>query len=156
MRVLPQTQRGAALIIALIMLLMLTLLAVTASRFTLLGTRASLDFQLENTAFQAAEMGITRGLIAVATPEVRTRLDNQHIASPSANEQIEVVTDTFTSDVDYSITRIETLIDTGTTLDVNGQAASKRTRYEIRSTANVRDQNTRSVLRQGFTAFTLQ
>lgn len=69
----PHTrQRGAAMVIALVMLLILTLLATASARMTLLDERMMGNTQDHNVAFQAAEAAIRTGerdLTAVALPD---------------------------------------------------------------------------------------
>ncbi len=69
MKTLPQhtrnQQQGTVLIIALIFLLILTLLGVSAMDGTLLETRLAANSEERNVAFQMAEMGVLRGLLEV-------------------------------------------------------------------------------------------
>ncbi len=58
-----QSQRGAALAVGLFMLLMLTIIGLTAVRSTTQQGRMASNFQFQNSAFQAAE-GAIRGLVA--------------------------------------------------------------------------------------------
>lgn len=57
MNQLPATQRGAVLIVTLVMLLLLTLLALGSMRGTTLEERMAGNLRDESQAFQAAEMG---------------------------------------------------------------------------------------------------
>lgn len=54
-------QQGAVLMISLIMLLVLTVIAITASNMSTLQLRMANNSQLQNIAFQAAESGIRHG-----------------------------------------------------------------------------------------------
>lgn len=54
-------QRGAAMVIALVMLLVLTLLATASARMTLLEERMTGNTQDRNVAFQAAEAALRSG-----------------------------------------------------------------------------------------------
>ena len=68
----PARQRGAAMVIALVMLLILTLLATASARMTLLDERMMGNTQDRNVAFQAAEAAIRTGegdLIAPVLPD---------------------------------------------------------------------------------------
>jgi type IV pilus assembly protein PilX len=58
-------QRGAALVVALILLLVLTLLGVAALRTTTLEERMAANSQERNRAFHAAESGLTQGLLSM-------------------------------------------------------------------------------------------
>jgi type IV pilus assembly protein PilX len=58
---LRHAQRGAAMVIALIMLLVLTLLASASARMTLLEERMTGNTQDHNVAFQAAEAALRAG-----------------------------------------------------------------------------------------------
>ena len=65
-------QRGAAMVIALVMLLILTLLATASARMTLLDERMMGNTQDRNIAFQAAEAAVRTGegdLIAPVLPD---------------------------------------------------------------------------------------
>lgn len=54
----PQHQTGVALLVSLVLLLMLTVIAITASNTASLQERMAFNAQQNNTAFQAAESGI--------------------------------------------------------------------------------------------------
>lgn len=54
-------QNGLALIVSLIMLLLMTLLAVSSMRTTILEEKMAGNYKDRNTAFQAAEAGIRAG-----------------------------------------------------------------------------------------------
>ena len=56
----PARERGAAMVIALVMLLVLTLLATASARMTLMEERMTGNTQDRNIAFQAAEAGLAR------------------------------------------------------------------------------------------------
>ncbi|MBL8201315.1 MAG: hypothetical protein JNK40_10120 [Chromatiales bacterium] len=58
---LPLRERGAAMVIALVMLLVLTLLATASARMTLMEERMTGNTQDRNIAFQAAEGGLRAG-----------------------------------------------------------------------------------------------
>lgn len=57
----PRREDGAAMVIALVMLLVLTLLATASARMTLLEERITGNTQDRNVAFQAAEAGLRAG-----------------------------------------------------------------------------------------------
>lgn len=139
------------MIVALIMLVMLTLMAVTASRFTMLGTRSSLSYQLDNTAFQAAEVGLSRGIEFIVSDEADNLLTSQGVATPSTSETISLQAGNFTNTVTYLITREDSIIDNGSSLG-EGKSLPKIYRYVVDSTATVNDHNARSRLQQGYGA----
>jgi len=56
-------QRGAALLVSLVLLLLLTILALTSARTAMLQQRMSSGLQQQNIAFQAAENGITAAIL---------------------------------------------------------------------------------------------
>lgn len=60
-RELARREDGAAMVIALVMLLVLTLLATASARMTLLEERITGNTQDRNVAFQAAEAGLRAG-----------------------------------------------------------------------------------------------
>lgn len=62
----PDRQQGAVLMVSLIMLLLLTVIAITASNTSTLQVRMANNSQLQNIAFQAAESGIRHGQEDVA------------------------------------------------------------------------------------------
>jgi type IV pilus assembly protein PilX len=64
----PARERGAAMVIALVMLLILTLLATSSARMTLLEERMTGNTQDRNIAFQAAEAGLRAGEAKVQVP----------------------------------------------------------------------------------------
>lgn len=57
----PHNERGAAMVIALVMLLVLTILASASARMTLMEERMTGNTQDRNIAFQAAEAGLRAG-----------------------------------------------------------------------------------------------
>jgi type IV pilus assembly protein PilX len=65
-----QSQHGAAMVIALIMLLVLTLLATASARMTLLEERMTGNTQDHNVAFQAAEAALRFGELVAQAPTV--------------------------------------------------------------------------------------
>jgi type IV pilus assembly protein PilX len=67
---LRDAQRGAAMVIALIMLLVLTLLATASARMTLLEERMTGNTQDRNVAFQAAEAALRSGELIAQAPVV--------------------------------------------------------------------------------------
>jgi type IV pilus assembly protein PilX len=67
---LKSSQRGAAMVIALIMLLVLTLLATASARMTLLEERMTGNTQDRNVAFQAAEAALRSGELVAQAPVV--------------------------------------------------------------------------------------
>lgn len=60
MRSLPNQQQGVALLVSLVLLLLLTVLAITAARTSSLQQRMASNAQEQNSAFQAAESGLSR------------------------------------------------------------------------------------------------
>jgi type IV pilus assembly protein PilX len=64
----PARQSGAAMVIALVMLLVLTLLATASARMTLLEERMTGNTQDRNNAFQAAEEGLRAGEAEAQVP----------------------------------------------------------------------------------------
>jgi type IV pilus assembly protein PilX len=54
----PRKQQGAVLIVALMILVILTLLGISAMRFTILETRMTANMAESNRAFQVAEIGV--------------------------------------------------------------------------------------------------
>ena len=54
----PLKQNGAVLIVALMILVILTLLGISAMRFTILETRMTANMAESNRAFQVAEIGV--------------------------------------------------------------------------------------------------
>lgn len=54
----PSRQKGAVLIVALMILVILTLLGISAMRFTILETRMTANMTESNRAFQVAEIGV--------------------------------------------------------------------------------------------------
>jgi len=58
-----EKQRGATLLISLVLLLLLTLLAISASRTAGLQQRMSGNLQQQSSAFQAAESGIRAAIL---------------------------------------------------------------------------------------------
>jgi len=86
----PQRQQGAALMVGLVMLLVLTLLGVSNMRMTTLELRMSANTQNRNQAFQAAASAIAPALNQfdsgnIATPQVFNNIFNSVNANSSAD-----------------------------------------------------------------------
>ncbi len=64
----PRRSRGAVLFVALIMLLLMTLLGVTAMQVTLLQERMSGNFRAQQVAFERAEGRMSEGRDLVSDP----------------------------------------------------------------------------------------
>ncbi len=71
----PSREKGAAMVIALVMLLVLTLLATASARMTLMEERMTGNTQDRNIAFQAAEASLRAGE-ALAQLPVLPAFDN--------------------------------------------------------------------------------
>jgi len=67
----PKKQRGATLLISLILLLMLTVLALAAGRTASLQQRMASNLQQQNVAFQTAESGIQAAVIQLTDEKNR-------------------------------------------------------------------------------------
>ncbi len=90
----PARQRGAAMVIALVMLLILTLLATASARMTLLDERMMGNTQDRNIAFQAAEAAVRTGerdLIAPVLPDFDGTNGYWQPAAPGATPVWETV-----------------------------------------------------------------
>jgi Tfp pilus assembly protein PilX len=61
-------QRGAVLFISLMLLILVTLLALTAARMTVMQERMSGSYKNQQDAFEAAEQQLTRGEAIVVDP----------------------------------------------------------------------------------------
>ena len=77
----PRSQRGAALIISLIFLLLLTIIGVTASQTTILQERMAGNVKDRNMAFQASEAALRAGEIWLNANSA-TLLNASKISSP--------------------------------------------------------------------------
>ena len=64
----PHRERGAAMVIALVMLLVLTILATASARMSLMEERMTGNTQDRNIAFQAAEAGLRSGEAEAQAP----------------------------------------------------------------------------------------
>jgi type IV pilus assembly protein PilX len=79
MKALPRNQRGIVLVVSLIMLLLLTVLAISASTTATLQERMAFNAQENNVAFQTAESGLT----AVDVAAMKTcSADNSEFIQP--------------------------------------------------------------------------
>jgi hypothetical protein len=64
----PRHQRGAVLFVSLMLLILVTLLALTASRMTVMQERMTGNYKNQQDSFQAAEQQLTRGETLVVDP----------------------------------------------------------------------------------------
>ncbi len=142
-------QRGAALLVALIVLVMVTLLAITASRFTLLGTRTSYNFQVSNSLFQASENGLVRGANLIrrggAHPELFPRDAAQE---PLPMDLAEPAEGPMNAQLTYRILP-PTRVNDGGNSDGEGRGTAKKYRYQLTSTAQLADQGFGQSLEKG-------
>jgi type IV pilus assembly protein PilX len=97
-RELSRREDGAAMVIALVMLLVLTLLATASARMTLLEERMTGNTQDRNVAFQAAEAGLRAGEATVQVPVLPAFDDG----SPGLFEAALPGADPVWEDVDWS------------------------------------------------------
>lgn len=67
-RPMPPQQRGAVLFVALIMLILLTLLGLTAAQVTVLQERMSGNFRVQQLAFERAESAMSEGRDTASNP----------------------------------------------------------------------------------------
>jgi len=72
---LQKNQRGAALLVSLVLLLLLTILALTSARTAMLQQRMSSNLQQQNLAFQAAENGIKAAILRLENNSADWPLD---------------------------------------------------------------------------------
>jgi type IV pilus assembly protein PilX len=137
----PGKQRGAALVIGLILLLILTLLAVTGMNTASTELVMAGNEQYRQNAFQASETGIERAIAALPTvPQT---------AAPTVVPDVPVTgspNDRYTTASLYM----------GDDFNVAGYSAGKYVgfHYEITSTGSSTVRNAQSVHRQG--AFVIQ
>lgn len=80
MRYGPARERGMALLIALIVLIVVSILGVAAMRVALFQSRVSVNSQTENLAFQVAESGLNAALT-----QARTQIDGGILPSNPAH-----------------------------------------------------------------------
>lgn len=78
----PRQQQGAALVIGLILLLVLTILAVSGVFTSTMELRMVGNTQLQERAFQAAEVAVEE---AMANPLVNTGLPEVQLITPNPN-----------------------------------------------------------------------
>jgi type IV pilus assembly protein PilX len=67
-RPMPNPQRGAVLFVALIVLILLTLLGITAAQVTVLQERMSGNFRVQQLAFERAESAMSEGRDTASNP----------------------------------------------------------------------------------------
>jgi type IV pilus assembly protein PilX len=72
----PQTQKGAALIVSLILMLVLTVLGISAMNMSTLELQMAGNNQASQLAFQAAETGIDRAMAGNVTTVSPTTYNN--------------------------------------------------------------------------------
>ena len=88
-------QNGVALVVSLIMLLLMTLLAVSSMDSTILEEKMSGNYKNRNTAFQAAEAGLRAGETYLATTVVLPIFDGTatglYQPTPTGNSRWNIV-----------------------------------------------------------------
>jgi type IV pilus assembly protein PilX len=80
-------QRGAAMVVALVMLLVLTVLGTSTARMTLLEERMTGNTQDRRVAFQAAEAALREGEDLLETPALPEFEDADGLYQPAAADE---------------------------------------------------------------------
>src|SRR3546814_17172616 len=75
----PHMQRGASLIVVLILLLVVTLLGLAALRTTILQERMSANLFDRSLSFQAAETALREGQVAIQNGMLSTRSEESRV-----------------------------------------------------------------------------
>lgn len=88
----PPAQRGAALVMTLVFLLLLTILGITASNTATLEERMAGNVKDQNLSFQAAETALTHGetWVQSTTNLTAVAVDNKGIYAPATSGQAEI------------------------------------------------------------------
>lgn len=130
-------QQGAILFITLIILMMMTVVAITSTRISTSGQRISFNHQMKNTSFQTAE----KGLLAAKNQLVNTpNQENFTNTSPFTDPQTgqNIVTE-------MTVTKAEIM--TGNSLSVS---APRMNAYKIVSTSTITSMNIVTELEEGY------
>ena len=108
----PESQSGAVLFTALVMMVLMTLLAVTMMGNTAIDEKMAQNSQEQNRAFQAAETGIEMALADVNVLKTShgfnddgTRTDGSVVTNSSADGDEQIFsggTDGYSVDIEYS------------------------------------------------------
>ncbi|WP_203301798.1 pilus assembly PilX family protein [Marinobacter sediminum] len=136
---LAHRQRGAVLIVSLIILLVLTLVGIAGMNTSVLQERMAVNAQNSNRAFQAAESSVR----ALADELYADDLTLLRESMKDANDKSSVKT--FTADAANGITATyqaeylgEVIITSGSSMDANESSTLlKGFRYELRGTATM-------------------
>ena len=116
-------QRGVALVVALILLVIALLIGLAASRGTLLEERMSANMYDRSLAFQRAESGLRAAEGAITNSWKITDLSGAD-CSPSVSLCPEAPTDTFTG-------TDSTWVDAGTSYDVDAAVTPDKPQYTV-------------------------
>jgi len=138
-------EQGAALIVGLVLMMVLTLLAVSTMRTSTLELAMAGNAQYHEQATQLAETGIRD---AVSRIESETILPN-----PIEDWQASYSTSVLTSDGSSNLGQYEvtiTFINTGPAPVGSSSVQTVANYYEIESTGRSSARNAKSTLRQGF------
>jgi hypothetical protein len=132
----PSRQRGAALVIGLVLLMILTLLAITGMNTASTELIMAGNEQYRQNAFQAAEVGVERAIAALPTvpQDGVTRVVPDTPVQGSPNDFYSTGT---------------TYIDRGSLVEGSSGDKFETYHYEIVSAGSSRVRNSRSVHRQG-------
>jgi len=110
-------QRGATLLISLILLLVLTILALAAGRSATLQQRMAGNQQQQNSAFQAAENGIQAAIVRLQKVENRPVQGKKKCLSAKATEatlpELIGCPATISDDDNYYYVEVEAVADCG-------------------------------------------
>ncbi|WP_299733727.1 PilX N-terminal domain-containing pilus assembly protein [uncultured Endozoicomonas sp.] len=146
-------QRGAILFVSLIILLLITMVAIGSTRLSTMGQRTSLTYQLQNTAFQAADS---------ALDSTQRLLENSSFALDRATagtlpEQVyeyDDATTGLTTQATTNTTLQEKVSDSGNSLGV-GKGLPQVYLYETTSTSEISGYQIVTELEQGYQIRTL-
>ncbi|KZY30693.1 hypothetical protein A3752_06030 [Oleiphilus sp. HI0081] len=142
-------QQGAALVISLIILIVMTLVGVSSMSTSLVQEKMAANAQNTNITFQAAESSVG-GLLLDLTNNQDALTDT--MGEPGTRGEITSY-DIEAIDVsaDYQVTYLgEVILSSGSSLDADeGSTDVKAQRFDVAATGRLESTNAQTVLRQG-------
>lgn len=128
-------QNGAVLIVSLIILLVLTLLAITTAKNSLLQERLSGNKRNATIALQAAESGLRQAEEDIRSGKFSNQVANGHYRLDNSKKDAPIL---FLHPDQFQAGKVATLLDTN---EANSLTPGKATNYTIVSYPGFRDPN---------------
>lgn len=147
-------QNGAALVISLVLLVVMTLIGVASMSTSLMQEKMAANAQSSNITFQAAESAIGALVTEIIVNRNFTQLENAVADEGVQQDRVVIDVDDPNVNAGFQITYLgEVFIsgEAGSSTDADEDSTKiEATRYDITATGVMESNNAQTVIRQGF------